>query len=291
MASERASGLTREDVLKHIRALWHNDLGDDQPIKEEESFIARLAQIDPTDELDFADLAYRLERNVTYHDLSFRVFWRTAKEPYDQFLRRRGRGLDFSEWRARVAPTLTFGAWAEFVAQRNRVEELRPTFVLGRSCRPAGAFRATERVAREVCPRVAPFAPSTRIRAPLRGPRLREFWNRLRWQNGDTLPPLRRTTRNYVADAALSPVAHLVLLLIGLLTFTGTGATLALNPGPAFGLGVLAVVLLATGMFALDRLWGYLENPLPAGYRTFRDLALGLAASSTARDSAPQSRS
>jgi hypothetical protein len=128
------------------------------------------------DEIDFADIFRGLER--------FFGFECAHKEWLDFF------GFDvvkrsIAEWDQKVAPNLTFGALARFIADRApRIASFDPISVFGRDCESAGVFSGIHRLAGQR------FAPSARIIDVMRGHGLDRFWTQLRWMTENSIPPL-----------------------------------------------------------------------------------------------------
>lgn len=188
-----------------------------------------------------------------------------------------GGGADsFEHWLADVAPRFTFGAIADFIAERAECVSFGPTTVLGTPDASVGAFLGVEQLARAVEPRLRPFGPSTPIRRRLRGPMLWAFWNRLRWMTEDRLPPLRDTTLQ------IQGMDLLVLLLAVVNLFAWCAALSYLPRGMSPTVVALVVTLGIFGTTTALHLGGrflaaWLVNPLPPDVRTFRDLAEKLA--------------
>jgi len=200
----------------------------------------------------------------------FRLQWtfgfKCPKKEWDTFL-----GLhikDPSEWEKTIAPRLTFRALAEFIREKLEPISFEPITMLGKPCLTAGVFRGLERLTKQIDPKVRQFAPSTPIRARLRGFRLRSFWSKLQWIMEDQLPdPPQITFRSRGC-------------LHSLIFKLGTGLLIALwqrdLAGLLEGLGVTVALFIPVGVvvaFINAQL-----NPLPKGIETFGDLARVLAA-------------
>ena len=99
------------------------------------------------------------------------------------------RSLD--EWEQSVAPNLTFGSLARFIADRAQpVASFDPITVFGRPCAPAGVFTGIQLVANKTTGNRLRFAPSARIIDVLQGHDLDRFWTQLRWMTEHATPEL-----------------------------------------------------------------------------------------------------
>lgn len=178
------------------------------------------------------------------------------------------------EWETKVGPRYTFGRLADFIGERVEVVALGSISVLGKPCDLAGAFQAIELVAKQVRPRGPAFGPSTPINRVLVGAVLSTFWDRLRWMTEEAIPPLRTTTltrlrRTCCAVGVLASLVLLIWTLTALFRAEWLGALRHFGMVPCFVLGT----------FALCRLMARLDNRLPDGLRTFKDLAAAVAGS------------
>lgn len=243
---------TQEQILCGLHIFWREHLGCESPCEPDMSVIEQLKDEGIYEDIDLADVLFCLKRLF-----GFQCAW----EEWDTFW-----GIpiqDPDEWNRGVAPRLTFRALAEFIREQLEPIYLEPITILGKPCRTAGIFRALERLAGQVHPKVSRFGPSTPIRARLRGSRLHKFWDRLRWITKDQIPlPYR-----------------IKLGCGGFYVKIGIGLSIALwkrdLEGLWISLGVTALLLLPTALLV-----GFLNsqlNPLPKEIQTFGDLARYLA--------------
>jgi acyl carrier protein len=248
---------TQEQILSGIRILWREMLNCDSPINPDMSLIAQLKDEGIFDDIDFADMLFRLEILFGF---------KCRMKEWEHFL---GFDIrDINEWERTLAPRLTFRALADFVRERLEPIALEPVSLLGKPCLTAGIFRGLQQLAEQIDPKVRQFAPSTPIRSRLRGFRLQLFWSRLRWMIEDQLPPPRQFTfrsRGFFHSLLFKLGAGLLIALwkrdlTGLLEGIGVTFTLFIP------LGVI-VAFINTHL-----------NPLPKGIETFGDLARVLAA-------------
>lgn len=247
---------TQDQILSGLRIIWREALDYEAPILPEIRFADDFKAGGNLEEIDFADVICRIQGHF-----GFTCAW----EDWQTFLGWCGHDPDV--WERDVAPRLTFAALADFIRERLEPISLEPITLLGKPCRSAGIFRALERLAGQVHPRVCRFGPSTPIRARLRGIRLRRFWSRLRWILEDQIPAPPRIT--------LTCGGLLFILLfnssIGLLVSLWSRDLVGLAAG-FVGTFVLLFPLSWAVVFINSRL-----NPLPKGIETFGDLARYLA--------------
>ena len=247
---------TGEQVLRALEPLIFESFGldfDEGPLPGE-PIPDHLKRVGEWEDCDLSDLAFRCGK--TFGFVAGRDDWRSFFE---------GDAADAADWERRVAPTLTYERLADFIAERSPAPSFEPIEIAGRRCGPAGAFVGLRETAGLLFPEGERFAPSTPILRRLRRSRLEEFWERLRWDRGDALPPLRHS---------LSDV------LFGGVFFWCLGMGMPAVAG--FCLRMPDVGLLFVAL-ALPVLLPYLavrafENPLPDGIETFGDLARRLAA-------------
>ncbi|HEY7329128.1 MAG TPA: hypothetical protein VH592_15910 [Gemmataceae bacterium] len=254
-----ANAYTQEQILSGLRIFWRERLGCRVPSDSDRSFIEHLkANGKVISEIDLID----------YVPEALEFFFRFKCSPteWESFL-----GLpiqDPNEWEKNTAPRLTFRALANFIRERLDPISFAPVTLLSKPCLTAGVFRGLEQLAEKIHPKVTKFAPSTPIRARLRGFRLLYFWSELRWIMEDQLPPQRQ-----IAFRSWKFLNHLFVKL-------GIGSLIALCRGDLAGLleglAVTVLLFLPVGMVAA---WINAQlNPLPKGIETFGDLAGVLAA-------------
>lgn len=167
------------------------------------------------------------------------------------------------EWEQLFAPHFTFRGLADFIRERAEPISFEPLTLLGKPCITAGIFRGLERLTEQIHPVASRFAPSTSIRACLRGSRLRRFWNRLRWMTEDRIPAPPRI--KFGCGGFYFKLA--IGLLIALWHRDLDGLWLSLK--------VTAVLFIPTA-FLVEFLNSRL-NPLPKEIQTFGDLSRYLA--------------
>lgn len=192
-----------------------------------------------------------------------------------------------------LPPADTVDAWERFASRewtmrriaeriRDRLDrvQVKDAFILGRACRPAGAFLAVEGIWQELFHDQARFKPSDPIQAHLWGGRLRLMWRRLRWVSNLDLPQLREsgvtTAERIVTWASTLIIAGIVLYWLGADDFPRrVSSSAAWNWGFALGpLGVACLVL-----WPAKHLLQRIDRRLPEAIETFRDLSVLLARS------------
>jgi hypothetical protein len=249
--------LTEDQVLFGLEQFWVRHLGCDSPFEPG----ARLGRTEWL--FDEADLADHLDALGDFFGLS------CPPQEWAEFL-----GLavtDPREWEENVAPRLTFRGLAAFIAARVETIPLEPVSLLGQPCLTAGIFGGLEQLVAQVHRRARHFGPSTPIRRRLRGPRLRLFCERLHWIGQGRLPaPPRLTITRRALDHYFwgkAAAAILTAVLVGDWSVLCTG----------FLVGLLLLIPLAAVVTFLNEWW---IDPLPAGARSFGDLARLLAEAS-----------
>lgn len=245
-----AGRYTESQVLCGLREAWPVVIGVDDPF-DAETQIDTFMKADGTwDEIDFADLFRRLER--------FFGFSCADKEWLDFF------GFDVAkrsidEWDQSVAPNLTFGALARFIADRApMMVSFDSITVFGRDCAPAGVFAGIQRLAGQQ------FAPSARIIDVMRGRDLDDFWTHLRWMTEHSIPPLPSFWRGVTGMAACLGV---LAVIGGLIAAWETSDPIWIAP----------TIVGALLFYVIASLYKRFTNPLPSDIVTFRDLSTLIA--------------
>lgn len=253
--NEEVARYTPKQIMCGLRIAWPEITGDQLPFSETTRIDESLKR-SGADELDFADVAYELDRFFGWNAVGRRAWKQTALPVWSSF-------IESDPGR------FTFGSMASFIADRIPAVPMVPVFVLGKRCAPAGTFRSIEQVTRRLGLDIPRFAPSAPIMSVVRGRPLKTVWNTLRWMSEERLPPLRRMWTNRVADALNSGPGLLVLL--------GAVALLSLGLRSIVG-GIIAVVSfrLLVGVFMRGCEW--IQNPVPRGFDDFRDVARAMAA-------------
>lgn len=245
-----AGRYTEAQVLCHLREVWRDFSGADAAFDADTQIDTYMKADGTWDDLDFADIFFRLER-----DFGFAC---ERKEWLDFF------GFDVAkrsvdEWNQEVAPKLTFGALARFIADRAPViASFEPITVLGRPCAPAGVFTGIEQLTGRR------FAPSTRIIDVMRGHDLDEFWAQLHWMTEHSIPPLPSFWRD------VTSMSGSLGLLVGIGGFIAAWATS--NP-----MWIVLTILGAFILYVVASAYKRFTNPLPSDIVTFRDLSTLIA--------------
>ena len=117
---------SESQILFGLREAWQEFTGVNDPFDAETLIYTFMKSDGSWDELDFADIFYGIER--------FFGFQCSDKEWTDFFgFNAPQRGLE--EWKQTVAPNLTFGSLARFIAERAPViASFDPITVFGRLC-------------------------------------------------------------------------------------------------------------------------------------------------------------
>jgi hypothetical protein len=243
---------TQEQIFCGLGLIWRETLGYEEPLDLDMRFFDDFREGGLHGEIDFGDVIFRMEKEFGFS---------CALKEWKTFL---GTPIqDVDVWQRDIGPQLTFRALVDFIRRRVEPICLEPITLLGKPCLTAGIFRALECLAGQIHPAVSAFAPSTPIRARLRGLRLRRFWDRLRWIMEDRIPEPPR-------------------IKLGCGSFylkIGIGLFIALwhrdLDGLWLSLKVTALLFLPTA-FLVEFLNSRL-NPLPKEIQTFGDLARYLA--------------
>ncbi len=147
-----AKRYTQPQVLCGLREAWEFATGIDEWFDAETQIYAFMKADGSWDDLDLADIWFRLER--------FFGFTCSCEEWKDWFEFDVAK-QNFEEWKQNIAPKLTFGALAQFIAKRAPVTaSFDPVPVFGRNCAAAGVFTGIQEVADKVMGHCQRFAPS-----------------------------------------------------------------------------------------------------------------------------------
>lgn len=247
---------SESQTLCGLREAWPAFTGVDDPFDVDTQIDTYMKADDTWDEIDFADIFRGIESFFDFECLDSE--W-TTFFGFDVAKR------SMEEWDRSVAPNLTFGALAEFVAGRAPVvASFESISVFGRRCAPAGAFTGIRRVADHSTGNHLQFPPSARIIDVMQGHQLDNFWTQLRWMTEYTVPELPEFWRGVTATAGCLGILAIVI------AFAVTWATS--NP-----VCIIPTLLLATLWYAFASAYKRLANPLPPPIVTFRDLSLLIA--------------
>ena len=235
---------TYSQTLCGLREVWENATGTNATFSAETRIYDYMQEDGSWAEIDFADIFYRIERTFGFDC------------PREEWMTLFGEsGMSAERWLREVSPKLTFGALAQFIAERTPDGiSFEPANFLNQKCAPAGAFLGMEELAKRNS--VPEFAPSDRIIDVMRGNVLDSYWHQLRWMTEDRIPALPRLWRGILVDIGFfgSIAIALVAYLVGLKAAFIASA-------------VWAVCLLSASAYK------DLTNPIPAEVQTFRDLA------------------
>lgn len=253
---QQAGGYTESQILHGLREVWPNLTGNDDPFHAETSIPEYLRADGTWEEIDLADIFRGVE---TFFDFQSPDSEWTALFGFDIAAR------SLEEWERSVAPKLTFGLLARFVANRAPViATFRPLRVFGRECAPAGVFVSVRNVANKLSDKQLRFPPSARIIDVLRGHELDRFWTQLRWMTEHGVPSLPDNWRGITeATGVLSLIGVVFSLLLAWITGDLT---------PIFAMTVSAGLAYLAASLYKQR-----TNPLPPHIETFRDLSLLIA--------------
>jgi hypothetical protein len=252
----KAERYTESQVLYGLREAWEDMTGVDDPFYADTQIDMFMKADDTWDEIDFADIFRGLER--------FFDFTCSDKEWKDFF------GFDIAkrnidEWDQTVAPNLTFGALARFIADHApMIASFDPITVFGHHCASAGVFTGIQRLADKLTDNNQRFAPSARIIDVMRGHDLDNFWTQLRWMTEYTIPPLPSFWRSVTC---LTGFLGALATVGGLVAAWTTSNPVWIAP-TLLGTIVLYLIALAYKRFT---------NPLPTDIVTFRDLSMLIA--------------
>jgi hypothetical protein len=242
---------TQEQIFCGIRTIWREALGYEEPLDLDTRFFDDFRG-GVLEDLDFGDVIFRMEREFGFS---------CAVDEWNSFL---GTPIqDVDVWERDIAPQLTFRALVDFIRERLEPISLEPITLLGRPCRTAGIFRDLERLVGQIHPAAIRFGPSTPIRARLRGLRLHQLWDRLRWITEDRIPLPRR----------------IKLGCGGFYVKIGIGLFIALWNRDLEGLwlSLMVTALLFLPAACVVEILNSQLNPLPKEIKTFGDLARYLA--------------
>ena len=250
-----------ERVFYEIRSVLEEERLSKIPITPSLRVDTALKSTGEWEEDDFDNLVCLLES---------RLGFRGPTEEWGQFC---GAGLSGADWEDFAKEHFRFEDLTSFVVDWLDRVRIEPKRVLGKECLPAGAFHALVDVVSEIKPGVKRFGPSMLIKKRLREQELDHVWRRLAWF-GETPPPLRRTLVTKTANISIwAFVISLVAVVSGIAM---------MDFGPTEVVGLLLFVL---GLYCvlpsliLAALLSRIDDRLPEGFRTFRDLAVFLGRS------------
>jgi 4-amino-4-deoxy-L-arabinose transferase-like glycosyltransferase len=171
-----------------------------------------------------------------------------------------------AEWDLVVGPRLTFGALAQFIADKTDAISLTPITVFGSKCAPAGVFMGIQQIASRAHGKPIRFGPSTRVIDVLRGEALDRFWTQLRWMTQHSVSALPWFWRGVTGYAICIGFLSVFIALLAAITIGGT--TL-----------LVSAILVCILLYVLAAVFKHLANPLPTGIITFRDVSMMISES------------
>lgn len=251
---------TESQVLFGLREAWQDFTGVDDAFDANTQIVAFMRSDGSWDELDLNDVFRGIERFFGFS---------CPDEEWTNFFAFDVAKRNLAEWEQSVAPNLTFGSRARFIADRApAIASFDPICLFGRTCAPAGVFTGIQLVANKTTGKQLRFAPSTRIIEVLRGQDLDSFWAQLRWMTEHATPELptfwRGVTRVTGCFGILAVIADLIA------TWATSNRTLVI---PTFLVALMSYIM-AMG-------YKRFTNPLPSDIVTFRDLSTLIAAKRT----------
>jgi hypothetical protein len=251
------SRYSESQILCGLREVWPGISGSGDEIRSATRIDEHLKEAGMWEEIDFEDVCRELE-----HFFGFEC----AAEAWREFFGFELAQKNPAEWETKIAPRITFGALAGFIADRTTGVAFEPVTFFGRDCHAGGVFLAMEKVAKAVRPDSKQFAPSSRIIDVFRGHALDKFWTRLRWISENKIPELPSAWRH--ATGAVVGIG-ILSLLVSFAVWYASGSAMPT-------ISVVAVAMLA---FLISEAITYAINPLPREIDNFRDLAVFIAKS------------
>lgn len=242
---------SESQVLCGLREVWQDVTGNDEPFFSTTCIYTFMKADGTWDDLDLADVFCRSEEIFGFE---------CTERQWKEFFGFDVAEKSFEEWEREVAPKVTFGALARFIAERAPVvATFGPVCVLGRECAPAGVFTGIQRVAGKVLRRSLRFPPSARIIDILQGSELDKFWTQLRWMTEYATPGLPASWRNAKSTAGCCGV--LAVIVASIISWE--------TSSPVW---LLATLILAVAAYLCAAAYKRFTNPLPSQLETFRDL-------------------
>ena len=252
--SEAMAKLRQQEVLNLLRPVWVDALGIDEyevSVCPEENLIDWLKALGLYEELDFADVIYRLHRQFGL---------KASSDEFREFFE--GGATSDEEWERAVKPALTLGRFADWIVERTPSPSYAALRLLGTPCQEAGIFLAIQDIVRDVFPYLPAFGPSTEILRLLKGRKLDCVWSRLRFHSAGSLPELGWPFARCGSLLALAGCAGALISIF----FVGHEPVLS---GIAF--------CIACAFVALGLKVARIGNPLPINISTFKDLSREMA--------------
>lgn len=258
MSDTSSHGFTTEQIFRGVAWIWRETTGDKAPITPDTRITDRIPDGFEVIDLEIAMADYFGEDPPDHEDWSLEACWYFHRE------QRRARGEEDDE-----PPPLTFQMLVEFIESRAVGGPIEPVYVLGKQCLSAGAFRAIEEAVHRSLRDAPRFPPSDPVLNVLRGQHLRVAWDRMRWLSDDRLPRLKTT----IYDSLFS-----ITTVIGFIALIGIPVALTaicsgISASDLIARVTLTVVVLALAGLGATQIARVLENPLPAGLRTWRSVA------------------
>ncbi|MHB0954742.1 MAG: hypothetical protein ACYC0X_00040 [Pirellulaceae bacterium] len=253
---------TESQVLHGLFIAWEHITGVDDPFDADTRIDSYLKAAGCWEEMDLADVFRGMEKffGFTCDDKEWTDFFGVA------IAHRSTR-----EWESSVAPKLTFGSLAHFVAERATPQATFDTIsILGRNCAPAGVFLGIRQLVSQVAGARVEVFPGARIIDVIRGRTLDEVWSRLHWMTEHSIPRLPRFWREVTGATGCLGCLAVVAAIIA------TCATAEWAWIATLVLGALILHIAACG-------YKWLANPIPSQIVTFRDLSMMIAEKRTQR--------
>lgn len=260
---------TEKQILCGMYDCWERDqtelffLPGNVPFQPDDRIDEHMQSLIPSwsgEEIDYSDLV------DLYKSFQFCFRFKCTREEWSDYFRLKVYHDEYEEWERLYAADFTYRRAAQFIAERVSAISFNPVNVIGRDCRPAGAFIGLQELVREVKQRPQEFGPSTRIRDVLKGNAFVYFWMKVRWITAQRAPDL---SQNYQKMGT-----HVVFIMLACVMIMGAILfSFRVDPLYYFYSAFAVIPLWILVGFLMERRM----NPLPADLQTFRDLAVLIA--------------
>lgn len=265
---------SQDRILEGVRVCLSNVYGVDDPFDEDTPLVAWYRDAGLSDECPLVMLECIASYfGLRYGQTRWAAWLRLPRHPgaaggERMYCISRSRKQSIDAWEEQIAPTITFGDLARYLAKRATAVSLEPVTVFGSRCEAAGVFLGITKLPGLRAKRIAPSTPllqgMRRCEAPA-------YFDQVAWAAEAELPPVRRyesvvSFRRW--DEALVNTVFWIAV--------AAGFYLAVALHGAWGGSVFLWVPLNGFCLAMglrQAVLNKIAQPLPDGVDTFGDLA------------------
>ena len=197
---------SESQILFGLREAWQEFTGVNNPFDADTLIYTFMKSDGSWDELDFADIFRGIERFFGF---------KCSDKEWTDFFGFNAPECGLEEWKQTVAPNLTFGSLARFIAERAGNRFVRSDICVWSTVRPGRRLRRDRSCCQQDNGKAFAISTEPQIIDVMRGHDLDRFWTQLRWMTEHAAPELPSFWRNVTAATGCFAVLAVIASLIG----------------------------------------------------------------------------